>query len=464
MAPKADAKSKSKPKKEPKEVKKEEEETGRVEEPDRKEYENQRQAIQNKINDVQKELKDLSKQIGDKSHGKDEFQSQKNTLLASLREQGEAISKLKEAKDAIRNSLNASNQEAKDAKRDLSRMQNQMKYQNVTEIDEAIAELEAKQRHESMTLQQEKKLLEQIKQLKKDKSKVKDLAVNVALKEREVGNMADNDSSATMKEKLDTIKREMDAHFQEKQKISDQLDELKKQREEKTGDVKDLYEKRDELNKKSAELKKEQDALWQDFNDRNQAFKTYMREVRAQRQMKRDQEREAWDKQKEQERRQREVEKLDEMPHQHEMTLIEQTIKFCKSFQPKQDTAQEEKKETTYDNPDTHVVLKSKGDREEEYFFAPTKAKQKKGKKASEGASTKSIKHNAETFKLFSELKLDTPVTTDDIPKTLEKLEAELEKYKELVKKWEEEREELKRKILEEGVSAEEKAGEEKEA
>merc|ERR1719502_1393132 len=159
------------------------------------------------------------------------------------------------------------------------------------------------------------------------------------------------------------------------------------------------------------------------------------------------------------------VAKLDDMPHQHEINLIEQTIKFCKNFQPKEDAAKEEAKETAYDNPDTHLVLKSKGDRDEEYYFAPTAGGGKKGKKAKKGgeaAGSKAIKHNAETFKLFTSLKMDCPVTTDDIPKTLEKLEEELENYLQKIKKWEEEKDERKKKIMEGIDDGDEEATEDK--
>lgn len=82
--------------------------------------------------------------------------------------------------------------------------------------------------------------------------------------------------------------------------------------------------------------------------------------------------------------------------------------------------------------------------------------KGKKAKKAGEGASSKAIKHNAETFKLFTSLKMDCPVTTEDIPKTLEKLQEELDSYLQKIKKWEEEKEERKKKILQGGDEDEE--------
>merc|ERR1712157_658490 len=90
------------------------------------------------------------------------------------------------------------------------------------------------------------------------------------------------------------------------------------------------------------------------------------------------------------------------------------------------------------------------GNREEEFYFAPTAAKKKaksKSKGSKEGAA-KPIKHNAETFKLFDQLKLSAPITTEEIPATLEKLEAQLESYQEKVKAWEQNRDETKKKIL----------------
>merc|ERR1712032_1318652 len=89
-------------------------------------------------------------------------------------------------------------------------------------------------------------------------------------------------------------------------------------------------------------------------------------------------------------------------------------------------------------------------DERDEFWFEPTKGKKSKASKpkGKDGSSAKPIKHNAETFKLFDQLKLDAPITLDDIPPTLEKLEAELVKYEAKVNDWEKNKEERKAKIL----------------
>merc|ERR1740129_2522836 len=111
----------------------------------------------------------------------------------------------------------------------------------------------------------------------------------------------------------------------------------------------------------------------------------------------------------------------------------------------------EQAKETVVDNIEGAEVLTKKEDRDEYYFVPTTKGKKNKAKAKGTQAEGKAkpIKHNAETFRLFEKLKLDAPITTDDIPGTLEKLEAQLEDFKEKVKKWEATRAEQKRKILE---------------
>merc|ERR1719453_1556869 len=113
------------------------------------------------------------------------------------------------------------------------------------------------------------------------------------------------------------------------------------------------------------------------------------------------------------------------------MTLIEQTMLFCKSLtQTKESQEKKEAAEISHDLKDDMVVLTKKEDREEFYLVPTAKKKGKsKNKSGKEGGSTKPIRHNAETFRLFDQLKLDAPITTDDIPATLEKLETQLENY-----------------------------------
>merc|ERR1712086_109439 len=154
----------------------------------------------------------------------------------------------------------------------------------------------------------------------------------------------------------------------------------------------------------------------------------------------------------------KQVEALDEQPLVSEITLIEQTVKFCKSLMPQDaGTEKKEEKEVVFNNKDGEEVLMKKEDRANEFYYAPTKKGKsaKKAKGAGEDKSKKPIKHNAETFKLFDSLKLDAPITTADIPALLIKLEEQKLGFEVKVKEWEENKEEMKRKIKE-GIITEE--------
>merc|ERR1711976_537580 len=109
---------------------------------------------------------------------------------------------------------------------------------------------------------------------------------------------------------------------------------------------------------------------------------------------------------------------------------LEQTVQFCKGLLPQEAVeAKEDKKETVFNNKDGEVVLGKKEDRANEFYFAPTKKKggAKKSNKPSEDPMKKSIKHNAETFRLFDTLGLEAPITVADVPALLEKLEKQME-------------------------------------
>merc|ERR1712113_1116522 len=127
---------------------------------------------------------------------------------------------------------------------------------------------------------------------------------------------------------------------------------------------------------------KEKNALRDEFKAKEREYYAYLAEVRKARQDKIQEERMAWQKDREQQNKLKKAERLEEQPYVAEITLIEQTIAFCNSLtQKKADDKQEEKKEIAHDNPEGTEVLTKKGD-EDEYFMMPSKAKKGKAKKA----------------------------------------------------------------------------------
>merc|ERR1719272_1251252 len=233
------------------------------------------------------------------------------------------------------------------------------------------------------------------------------------------------------------------------------------------GDMPELFEQREALNKQVQEKIKERSALRDAFRQQEREYNASLAEQRAARQERSMEERKGRDAERDVERRQRAADKLEEQPFVSEITLLEQTIFFCKTLLPKDEAAKAavEKKAIAHTNKAEEVVVMRKEDREEEFYYAPTAKGKAAKKKAAGGAKSKAsnIKHNVETFRLFESLKLDAPITTDDVPPLLVALETQMEEYQAKVKAWEENRDEMKRKILEGNFTGDEEKKDEKE-
>merc|ERR1711865_326029 len=212
------------------------------------------------------------------------------------------------------------------------------------------------------------------------------------------------------------------------------------------------------ISTKIKELIAQRSQLRDDFNNAKREFQSYLGEQRRIKQEKYAEERKVQAEQWRLQKLEKQVEALDEQPFVSEITLIEQTVKFCQSLMPQDaGTEKKEEKETVFNNKDGEEVLMKKSDRDNEMYYAATKKGKsaKKAKGAGEDKSKKPIKHNAETFKLFDSLKLDAPITTADIPALLTKLEEQRLGFEAKVKEWEENKEEMKRKIKEGIITAE---------
>jgi len=206
---------------------------------------------------------------------------------------------------------------------------------------------------------------------------------------------------------------------------------------------------RDEITKHISEKKEKIAAFYKEKEDYDQYMDALKKEKMERLAKERAKRKEEW----EYERRKREVEQMDDMPYFAEVTLLQQTIKFCKSLQPKDtEGAKQEKKEVQLSGLDGCELLVKKENRDE-YFFAP-KSKAKASKHGGkQKVASKAIKHNVETFKLFEKLKLDAPMTIDDIPECLKQLESSLADYNIKIKEFEAYNAERKRQIMEEGKS-----------
>merc|ERR1712072_459678 len=84
-------------------------------------------------------------------------------------------------------------------------------------------------------------------------------------------------------------------------------------------------------------------------------------------------ERLARQKEWEERKRLKDADKLDEQPYVQEISLVEQCISFCKSLtQEKAKVEKEEKKDVEYKLDKGMEVMKTKEERDKEFYYEPT--------------------------------------------------------------------------------------------
>jgi len=459
-AAKADAKAKAKAKPKPKKDENPEDKIPKVEQPDRNALDEALKKVNTDVEGLQKKKADLDKRIGERSTGKEEFFQKKQELRAKLDEVQAKIDAFAGKKDELYKQIDSEKNADKEMKAQLQKMKTSVGFSSEAEIDKRIADIEFNMWTSSISLKEEKKLLDEIKELKRSKPKVSKLkGMEAEMEGRKPGT-----NTESIREEIHKQSSDIKEAKEQKRLISAEYAKLNEDRQKQMSDMPELFEERQKLQTAIQEKINKRNELRDEFREKEKAYNGYMNEIRKIRAEKAAESRQERQAEFDERRKQRQVEQLDEQPHVGEITLIEQTIAWCKSVMPKEEkTVKDEgKKDTAYNNPEGAMVLLKKQDREEEFYYAPTKKKSAKGKKSKEDTK-KTIKHDAATFKLFDQLKLDAPLSTDEIPDLIEKLEGQLEDYNEKVKIWERDRDEMKRKILAGEVDTEEKKEEKKE-
>merc|ERR1712032_1625817 len=185
----------------------------------------------------------------------------------------------------------------------------------------------------------------------------------------------DNQSGGEMKATIQEINAAMAKHREEKKGIREKLDKLRDERKAKLGDVPSWHDERQAISAQIAEKVAEKKTILTEFKGKEREYYGYLAEVRKARQERYQEERNMWQKEKDQQMKLKKAERLEEQPYVAEITLIEQTMAFCNSLtQKKADEKQEEKKDIAHNNPEGTEVLVKKGD-EDEFFMMPTKVK-----------------------------------------------------------------------------------------
>jgi uncharacterized coiled-coil DUF342 family protein len=341
------------------------------------------------------------------------LQKQKQHLRAQL----ETASK---ARDAVRNSL--------------KELKSNMKFTTVEQIDEAIQKYEERVQHSSLSLNEEKKILDDIRKLKTSRAAVGDYS-------NKLESLAQDDTTRSgIQSEIKALDEGINKVRAEEDVLRKELADLREKEQDKNSDVPALLAEREECREvckqayeKIKDLRAEHDVVWQEFKAAEKVWRVQNEEERARRREEMAAERAARDA----ERAARAAENAPE-PFDKEITMCEQLTAYLTRFIAAQSgPAQEEASKSSEVAPlDGMQVFARKQDDQDAWLAGASSGKKGKGKgkKPTESAPAKLV-HSLDMLDAFATLSISVPTSATAVTEALPVVEG---KKAEFLKKREE--------------------------
>ncbi|GIL67772.1 hypothetical protein Vafri_21294 [Volvox africanus] len=414
---------------------------GKVQQPKQPDQNESRLLIQKlqaeitKRGDRIKEIKTIEEQLRSNAKGASSGNREIINKLKELRDQRGTIIR---QKAAIRDELNNCDA-ARDAIRaEMRGIRDKSRNVNPDKIEQDIRDLEFKLAHESLQEQEEKRVQTQLQQLTATRPLAKKYAeFDARLKESEtqragiLTRLKDSDSVILELDKqiaaassvLDDAKAKADAHAAD-------LPSLQVEKKEN-------YEIMVTLRAKIDELKKQNDAEYQDFIKRDRAYKGWKREQNHKKYLERQKEREERERQRQDDNKAILGDIVAE-PYSSEIFTCDQLLTYLRSFTA---VASSEVKEEVkaVEVPAGLKPFKRQEVVDEMFTGVPKRIPQGKGGKAPPAPAkpaeaprpkVQKLNHTLDMLKVFLQLQVEPPTTTNAIPATIEKVEERKTEYK----------------------------------
>jgi uncharacterized coiled-coil DUF342 family protein len=382
------------------------------------------------IERLQGSLLGIQNQLQEKNQDKDGFYEKKKELANLMQAYGEQIKKLNDQRKNLKDTLIGKLQNQKTLNKNLKSAQQSIQFKSEEELDSRIKAIEFEMFTGTLTLQEEKRKVQEIQQLKKQKPKINATREKVEALTQKQEELKEDTAIPDLDEQIKTVDTKVSDVWKAKEKVKEEYLALTQDRA-KLEETNDLYKQKTEFKDQISALIRERNDLRKQLRDEEDEFRKAKQEaLKLMAEKRKAQKEAAW----EAELMEKCEENITVQPHLAEVALLEQTITFCKNLLPKEKGEEEAKKETSFNNPEGYAVLKNKNDRDEEFYMTASK---KKGlAKKNKAAPSQTIKHDAWTFQQFDALKIKAPNTTKEIPDTLAQLQEKLDDFNFKISEW----------------------------
>jgi len=405
----------------PKEVKEETKELKRVNKPDETAMKEKISVVEEKISKLTERLSSIKEQLDKNDSSRPDANSELGKAKAQFNNAKSESRRLQQEKRNIYDQISAAD-ELRQQQQDLvTRLRGELQVFSVDEIERKIKQLEYKQSTTSLTVKEDKAIMEEIKKLSSGKPKIQ------SFKEAQDSLTGIREHHNTLYVSLKAKSNELTAAKEAEEKVKGTFDELRAKEDAKRPDMPKLFKERDELRKQMTEHRDALRKIQAEFNDERKAWFAFQKEDRDRKQKEylehkaaKQAEWDAWKKLQEEEEAKRD-------PWEDEKALCMQLIAWVEKQMPKKEEAVAEVKIEHLDGKKPY----SKADLDSEDPFAGLGAKKgkKKGKKGvptaeilpTAGKSVK-LKQTFEDLALWSKLDIEAPKEMSDMPIVMQAL------------------------------------------
>lgn len=439
----------------------------RLPRPSREKHETAMKRLNEQIEERKKTIESAKSKIKVLRDGREKEQAKYAPIRSKLNELAARCQILMQTRDACRKEVQALDNMGK-GERDGGGSGNRGGGKSVEQIDAEMARIEDQLSHETMSLKEEKVLVEKIKQL----NKMKDSARAMAAKQAQI--TGTDGSRKAMQEKAKAKDVEINANKAEQQKLKNEIDKIRgvegggnnknKKENGKSGNsgggdnfnknVKALESERDGAYKQILKIRKEMDDLRDDFKKKNNEWLKREKVFRAERDVEYASEKKAVEERKKQWERENAPE-----PFEAEISSCDQLVSFLQKFLPKsapaEPTSSSSKNGSAEDLTAKLSGLKmvNKRDKDEEMddllSMTGTLTKAKKNKvNAMKNAGPKPPKEtdkvnlSLDAYGMFGKVGISAPLIVGEVPRCVELLNKKKEEFLE------------KRKVKKERIAA----------
>ncbi|GAW81851.1 hypothetical protein, conserved [Plasmodium gonderi] len=419
----------------------------KVEKPDFDAYNEKLNNISESIDQIKKKIDNLQKEIKIANKGKEEFNKKKKDIVTRIDGFQQEIDKLENERRKILDDMEKKQKHKKELKVNAQNIKKQIGFQNEEDIEKKIKEIENKLMTSTISIKEEKLLINQIQALNKNKP-----LLNSYSKIETEANKYDDETIIPLKSRMDAIREQINKLRDEKKNERNKLKELQNSYQEKNNKLNELNNLRDNYSKKMNSYFIERRNITVEMEEKRQQYRSYKINLLQAKQQKLKEDRERKNLEIEKQALEKDLEDIDLLPYREELALIENMLVYLKKIQ--EESKVEDAKKQQNNSSDKKVNGDVDGTENDK------QANNANAKGKNENKKTKSKKDKQKIFKLdmnilcyFVTAGITPPVSFDEVDSCITKLHEKREFYKtkrdESVKNVESRRADLMAKIKE---------------